>query len=366
MKARAAANSREDVLALLAGQQLSRLPCFSGLVSVSEPGLAQLGLTFGEVHGDATRMARAAASSYRLCGLESAVVPLDMCVEAEALGSIVDFRQGESAPAYPIVEQYAADSPEALELPSSPEEILERGRVPVVLEAIRLLTEDVGQEIVIGAWVPGPMTLAMYLLEPDAIMASIVENSDFLKQRLESLTLILAEVAGAYREAGADFITIHEMGGSPGYLGPATFKRLVLPQLQRLVASIPQPCVLSVCGRTARALDTVSQAGATALSVDELSDVSLTRSELGRESVLFGNINPVDVLAYGREDDVGRAVREAAAAGIDAIWPGCDLWPATPLENLRAMVGAAQQAGSPDLSGNDVRSPEEGGTHESG
>lgn len=345
MKASAATTSREDVLALLAGQQLTRLPCFSGLVSVSEPALVQLGLTFSEVHGDAGLMARAAASSYRQCGLESAVVPLDMCVEAEALGSSIDFRRGESVPAYPIVKRYAAGSPEESALPAAPEEMLERGRIPVVLEAISLLVEDVGQEIAVGAWVPGPMTLAMHLLDPGAIMASIVENSAALKLRLESLTLLLAEVAGAYREAGADFITIHEMGGSPGYLGPATFKRLVLPHLQRLVVSIPEPCVLSVCGRTARAIDVVTQAGATALSVDELGDVSLTRSALGPERMLFGNINPVDVLAYGEKEDVNRAVREAAAGGVDAIWPGCDLWPDTPLENLRALVEAAHQAG---------------------
>jgi MtaA/CmuA family methyltransferase len=350
MKPHVAATSRQDVLALLAGQRVGRLPCFSGLASVTEPALTQLGLNFSDVHGDAVEMAQAAASSYRLCGLESAVVPLDMCVEAEALGSIIDFRQGESPPAYPSVRQYAAGSPEALALPASPEEILERSRIPVVLEAIRLLVEDVGREIAIGAWVPGPMTLAMYLVEPDAIFASIVDSSNALKQRLEALTLILAEVAGAYRKAGADFITVHEMGGSPGYLGPATFKRLVLPQLRLLVASIPEPCVLSICGRTARAIDVMGQAGAAALSVDELSDVSHTRSRLGPESLLFGNVNPVGILAEGREDDVAQAVREAAAAGIDAIWPGCDLWPDTPLENLRAMVRAARQ----------------GGTHESG
>lgn len=340
----AGVTARDDVLALLSGERLSRLPCFSGLASVTEPALAGLGLNFSEVHGDAGRMALAAASGYRQCGLESAVVPHDMCVEAEALGSIVDFRAGESAPAYPSVKQYAAASPEILQLPDSLEEILERGRIPVVLEAINLLVEDVGREVAVGAWVPGPMTLAMYLIEPDGIMASIVDDSDLLKRQLEILTLILAKVARAYREAGADFITIHDMGGSPGYLGPATFKRLVLPPLQRLVDSIPAPCIVSICGRTARSIKLIGQVGAAAISVDELSDVALARRTLGPEKLLFGNVNPVGVLAEGEEKDVARAVAEAAAAGIDAIWPGCDLWPDTPLENVRAMVKAAQHS----------------------
>ena len=342
--AAAGTTSRDDVLVLLTGGQLSRLPCFSGLASVTEPALAGLGLNFSEVHGDAGRMALAAASGYRQCGLESAVVPHDMCVEAEALGSIVDFRQGESAPAYPTVRQYAAVSPEVLQLPASPEEILERGRLPVVMEAINLLVEDVGREVAVGAWVPGPMTLAMYLIEPNGIMTSIVDDSDLLERRLEALTLILAQVARAYGEAGADFITVHEMGGSPGYLGPRTFKKLVFPQLRHLVASIPAPTILSICGRTARSIDVIGQSGATAISLDELSDVAATRAALGQESLLFGNVNPVAVLAEGGEKDVAQAVAGAAAAGIDAIWPGCDLWPDTPLENLRTMVKAAQQS----------------------
>ena len=41
------------------------------------------------------KMARAAASTYRVSGFGSAVVPLDLCVEAEALGATVDFRERE-------------------------------------------------------------------------------------------------------------------------------------------------------------------------------------------------------------------------------------------------------------------------------
>ena len=79
-------NSRAEVLALLAGQRGRRIPCFSGLISLTTPGLEAAGLRLPEVHHDPERMAAAAASTYRLCGFESAVAPFDVCVEAERLG----------------------------------------------------------------------------------------------------------------------------------------------------------------------------------------------------------------------------------------------------------------------------------------
>ena len=50
---------------------------------------------FHEVHKDAKKMARAAASTYKLTGFPSAVLPLDLYVEAEALGAEIDFRENE-------------------------------------------------------------------------------------------------------------------------------------------------------------------------------------------------------------------------------------------------------------------------------
>ena len=44
------------------------IPCFSGLISVTVPGLESEGLQFHQTHHDAVKMARAAASTYRVSG----------------------------------------------------------------------------------------------------------------------------------------------------------------------------------------------------------------------------------------------------------------------------------------------------------
>jgi MtaA/CmuA family methyltransferase len=333
-------NSRAEVLALLHGRRLDRRPRFSGLISVTQAGLQQAGLTLSGVHTDPAQLAAAAASSYRLTGFESAVVPCDLCVEAEALGAVLDYRADDSEPQLPRVLGTVAESAAAFRVPAEGP-IMRRGRLPVVGEALAQLRSEVGDDVVIGAFVPGPLTLAMQVIDTGPLLMELSETPDVVARLLDTLTPVLIEVAQFYRASGADFITVHEMGGSPGYLGPGPFEHLVLPRLQQLLAALPAPRVLSVCGRTNRAIQLVAAAGADALSVDQTNDLEASRAALGPDVRLFGNIDPIGVLADGDEATVTAAVRAAITAGADAIWPGCDLYPLMPAANLRALVTAA-------------------------
>lgn len=333
-------NSRDEVLGLLSGRRGERRPCFSGLISITEPGLQSLGLHFGEIHTDPVKMAAAAATSYRLFGLESAVVPTDICVEAGALGAEVDFRIDSPRPEFPTVVKPLATSLGDLHIPS-PVSVVRHERVATVIEAIGLLKADVGQEVAVGAWVPGPATLAMYLVDRGGVLSDLMSAPGEAAGSLDGLADVLAEVALAYRAAGADFITIHEMGGSPGMLGPALFGRVVQPPLKRLIAALPAPRVLSACGRTNRGMKLLFECGAEALNVDQANNLAQSRAALGQEAILFGNIDPVGTLAEGDEAAVREAVRGAIDEGADAVWPGCDLWPRVPAANVRAMVDEA-------------------------
>jgi uroporphyrinogen-III decarboxylase len=84
-------NTRETILSLFQGGRASSPPAFSGLIHVTAEGLQSEDLIFHEVHREAEKMARASASTFKLSGLPSAVAPLDMYVEAEALGGTIDF-----------------------------------------------------------------------------------------------------------------------------------------------------------------------------------------------------------------------------------------------------------------------------------
>src|SRR5258706_6293334 len=161
--------------------------------------------------------------------------------------------------------------------------------------------------------------------EPNAVLEALLHLSDFL-----------AQIGNAYRNAGADFITIQDMGGSPGFIGPAKYEQFVFPAEKHLIEQLLKPNVLSVCGNVSKSLELLSQTGASAISVDQTVDLVAARLGL-KDMLLFGNIDPVQTLWQGDGAQVHEAVSKAKEAGVDAIWPGCDLVPQTQIQNITAM-----------------------------
>ena len=327
---------REEIIALLSGKKIESKPAFSGLIHVTSTGLESEALSFPEIHRDAEKMAKAAASTFRLTGFPSAVAPLDMFVEAEALGAQVDFRENREYE-FPRVTKFSYSSTKELTTESTENtEILNKGRIKMVFEAIAKLKNEIGKDAVIGGLIPGPYTLLLFLVESGALFTEMKREPQVVQDALFHLSTFLSKVGEAYRNAGADFITIHDMGGSPGFIGPAKYEKFVFPAEKRLIENLPKPRVLSVCGNTNKSMHLLAQTGADAISVDQTNDLAASRLAL-KDTLLFGNIDPVATLWQGDKDQITEAVVRAKEAGVDAVWPGCDLVPMSSIENIRAL-----------------------------
>jgi [methyl-Co(III) methanol-specific corrinoid protein]:coenzyme M methyltransferase len=211
------------------------------------------------------------------------------------------------------------------------------GRVGVICEAIRLVKEDVGKDVVISGLIPGPYTLLLYLCNLTNMVMEMKREPQAVLDALFHLSSFLAEIGKAYREAGADFITIHDMGGSAGFVGPSVYEQFVFPAEKDLIGKLPKPCVLSVCGRMDKVIHLLAQTGADAVSVDQMTDLKSARETL-KNMPLFGNLDPLEILSRGNEAGVAEAVSRAKEAGVDAVWPGCDLVPSTPIQNIKVMM----------------------------
>jgi [methyl-Co(III) methanol-specific corrinoid protein]:coenzyme M methyltransferase len=323
---------REEILSLLSGQKIDTVPAFSGLIHITAEGLKHDGLAFHEVHHDANKMARAAASTYKLTGMPSAALPLDLCAPAEALGAELSF-YNDAEMQFPQVKKLLCMSTrEVSELAPTL-----GGRIPLICDAIQITKKDIGEKVVISGIIPGPYTLMIYICKAQNLFREMKNEPQMVLDALFRLSSFLSEIGNAYLEAGADFVTIHEMGGSPGFIGPKPFEGQVLPALQNLTRELRGPRVLSVCGRTDAAIDLLAQSGADAISVDQLNDIAASRAVL-KDTLLFGNIDPVQTLWQGDEAQVHKAASKAKEAGVDAIWPGCDLVPSTPIQNIKSML----------------------------
>jgi len=333
-------NPREVILSLFQGNRISSPPAFSGLIHVTAEGLQTEGLVFHETHKGAAKMARASASTFKLSGLPSAVAPLDMYVEAEALGAPIDFVEKREFVFPQVAKSLFASTKYLNSEYFEGADFINKGRIPLVCEAIRLLKEDIGQDAVIGGMIPGPYTLLLFLIEPGGLFGEMKREPRLVAEALFQLASFLAQVGAAYRNAGADFITIHDMGGSPGFIGPAKYEQFVYPAQKLLIAELPAPRVLSVCGNTNKSMELLAQTSADAISVDQMNDLAASRKIL-TDTLLFGNLDPVGTIWQGDAVNITEAIRGAKEADVDAVWPGCDLVPHTSIENLKAFAAAS-------------------------
>lgn len=325
---------RAEIIKLLYGEKISSVPAFSGLIHVTIEGLASEGLALHEVHHDAGKMARAAASTFKLTGMPSATLPLDFCSPAEALGAELLFYSNEEVQ-FPQVRKLLFQS--AKEIGELEIGDWRQGRIDLICKAIGLVKKDIGDKAVISGMIPGPYTLMIYICKAQNLFGEMKKEPQMVLDALFHLSSFLAKIGNAYLDAGADFITVHEMGGSPGFIGPKPFGTFVLPALQHLTGDLPHPTVLSVCGKTDSGMSLLAQSGADAISVDQLNDLKASRAVL-KDKLLFGNIDPVATLWQGNEGSVAEAVQKAKEAGVDAVWPGCDLVPQTPIQNIKKLA----------------------------
>jgi [methyl-Co(III) methanol-specific corrinoid protein]:coenzyme M methyltransferase len=333
---------------------------FSGLIHVTAEGLAREGLTFVEVHRDAHKLARAALSTHKYAGWMSATLPLDMCVEAELLGAQIDFGADALTPSYPRVRLLAdslADSRIETDVPTitqnrrpfpsanplqspltTPLPSVNPLESPLTTICASFRLVKAAAPVFVSGYIPGPFTLLSLISDPKQLYRALKADPQHINAQLAACVAVLSQSARAYHEAGADYITIHEMGGSPAFLGAPRFREFVLPALTDLLAAFDAPRVLSICGDIGASLPEIGQLPIDALSIDQSTDPRAARAALPKQMRLFGNLDPVATLSAGNPDSVRAARDRAFASGADAVWPGCDLHLPTPLQNLQALI----------------------------
>ncbi len=330
-------NSRERVLKLFAGEEVDRPPCFSGMGNVTTEGLKSLNQKFAATHLDAKMMAGAAASTFKLFGFESAVAPFDLCIEAEAMGCEINVYAHSEDLLYPTIKKKLIHNEAEMDI-QVPADLVTRGRIPLMKEAIGLIKKDVGGEVAVGSYVLGPFTLAGQVMELNDLLKLSFKKPDKVGKLLEQLAGVIIQVAGEYQKAGVDYITLREMGATSDVLSPRVFKTLILPHLQNIFRTISVPSAIHICGKTNDIVPFMAESGAKAISVDQKNDVAETRKKLGPKALIFGNYDPYNVLVAGTPDLVRKTVRKCMDDGVSAVWPGCDIWPTVPADNFKAMM----------------------------
>ncbi|NIO36367.1 MtaA/CmuA family methyltransferase [Candidatus Bathyarchaeota archaeon] len=326
---------KRRVLTALLGGKVDRVPATSlagcgGTVTVDMQDAVDIHCP--EAHKDAEMMAKLAIASHELTGIENVRVPFDFVVEPEALGCKI--RWGASPKSLPSVLTHDFEKPEDLKMP---ENLLEIGRIPVVLEAIRIVRKEVGDFMPISSLVLGPFTLAGELAGIERLLIWTVRKPDYVKKFIAFTLDVILEYAKAQYEAGSDIVQVSDPTASPELIGPVFFKQFVKPALTQIAESLGGPRLLHICGGAEGSVPDMAETGFDGISVDSSVDVARMKPLVGEVKVL-GNVSSKSTLVFGSPDDVKKEARKALKSGVDFLEPGCGFSPMTPIENIKAMV----------------------------
>jgi len=332
---------KERITNFFRKEPIDVMPCFSGMGMVTVQAIDQMGIRFPQVHTSAENMARSAMTSAEIYGFDSVVIPYDMCTVPEALGRGISLYEDSEEILYPTVPSKWP----TLEDVEIPEDFLSKGRMPLVDEAFGILKSQSDGRFALGGWVLGPFTMAGQLIELDILLKGTKKFKEQVEDFLDKMTHLVTKVALHYQTLGVDYMNIREMGTGTDLLSPRMWKNLVQPNLQRVFHALAFPKILHICGSTDMIIEMMNDCGADALSVDQKNNLADSRKKLGDSALLLGNFDPFQTLVQMETDQVEPVIKKCIDSGVDAVWPGCDLWPAVKKENVEAYVQAIRKYG---------------------
>ncbi len=337
----------ERVMRTFKREPVDTMPFFTGMGMVLLPAIKKLGYKFPQIHASAEKIAKSGVESARMFNLDSVAIPYDMCAESEALGNKISLYEESDETLYPTIPCKNWVTLDQVSITQEDiDTIMTKGRMPHIPQAIKM-AKELAPDKAVGAWQLGPFTQCGQLIELDKVLKGVFKQKKLIEEILDKVTDMVIEIGKSLQAAGADFISLREMGAGSDLLSPRTFKEMIQPRLTRILAAWKSPKVLHICGATDPIIEMMKDCGGDAISVDIKCNLPEARKKLGNDYLFFGNFD-VFKLPCREETTVAEAVAGIKAnidGGVDAVWPGCDLWPDIKEENFRAMEKTIREYG---------------------
>jgi uroporphyrinogen decarboxylase len=244
-------------------------------------------------------------------GVDAAVLYADIMLPLESMGISLEI-QPDIGPIIHNPVRTMRDV-EALRIIAAEE------AVPYVLQAIRLVRNELeGKQAVIG-FSGAPFTLACYLIEgrPSrdyGLAKSLMYGQpEIWNALMDKLTDMVSRYLVAQINAGVDAVQLFDSW--VGVLGPSAYKRFVQPYTRHIFEMVKRTGVPSIHFGTGTAslLELMAEAGGDIISVDWRVDLDEAWSHIGYDRGIQGNLDPTllltpwDVVEQGMFDVLRRA-----------------------------------------------------------
>ncbi len=196
----------------------------------------------------------------------------------------------------------------------------------------------------------GPFTNAAYLMGTTELFVAILEQPDFVRELLHLITeKTISWLDFCWEEEKLQNRDLAWTDDLAAYLSANTWQNVLLPYNKRLRDHFDWAS-LHMCGHTNHLLEIFTHQ----LKINEYQgfgwevDLDKVAEIMGGKVVLLGNVNPL-LIVEGTPEQVKEATRQVieklAPGGGLIIQDGNNIAPGSPVENINAMMEAAEEYG---------------------
>lgn len=223
------------------------------------------------------------------------------------------------------------------------------GRLPIILEGVRLVKEKLGDKVPVSATVTGPFTIAAMAVGTEQLLIGTRKKPEKVKQLME----VIVENNNRYIKRLLDIgvgIGFADPVSSTSLISVKQYKEFSLPYFQKNVDFIKKHgggCGLHICGTSRKLWESLNETGIGCFGLDNVEDIEEAKEILGPHMSIQGNVPPVEVMRLGTPYDVLRSAKECIRKGFDSpngytLTSGCQMPVGTPEENMQALMDAAR------------------------
>jgi uroporphyrinogen decarboxylase len=243
----------------------------------------------------------------RAHGVDAAVMFADIMLPVLGMGIDVDLVEGVG----PVIERPIASlaDVERLRVPDPDES------VPFILEAVRLVREELASDLAVIGFAGGPFTVAGYLIEGKPTRefaktkACMYGTPEVWHALMDKLADTFAPYLAAKVEAGADVVQLFDSW--VGTLSPDDYREFVAPYSRRVLAAVDVPTIHFGTG-TLHLLGDMAAVGGDVIGLDWRVPIERGWEIVGPDRGVQGNLDPALLLGtWERAEAATLAILEA-------------------------------------------------------
>jgi len=280
-------------------------------------------------------------------GVDAAIIFADILLPLEGMGIDLEFAPGGG----PVIHNPIKNRSDILKLRT----IEPREDLSFVLEAIKIVRQEIEGKIPLIGFSGAPFTLASYIIEGGHsrnyidTKSLIYQDPSSWHQLMEALDQVIIDYLNSQIEAGAQAVQLFDSW--VGCLSSKDYEEFVLPHSRAVIKQLKKGIpVIHFALNSAHLLELIKKAGGDVIGVDWRINLADAWQRIGYDVSIQGNLDPVLLFAPPEKIELEvKAILKSTEGRAGHIFNlGHGILPKTPVENAIALIETVHRLSQKD------------------